>query len=134
MSDIVRTWRHIQQRYNLIGSKCTNCDGVYFPPRVICPKCRRKGKIENIQFTGKGKIHSFSIVETPTDDFKTIAPYAVAIIELEEGAKLTSQLVDCDLDEIEIGDPVEMVFRKIREDGDDGVISYGFKFKPVKWK
>lgn len=134
MSDIVRTWRHIQQRYNLIGSKCTNCDGVYFPPRVICPKCRRKGKIENIQFTGKGKIHSFSIVETPTDDFKTIAPYAVAIIELEEGAKLTSQLVDCDLDEIEIRDPVEMVFRKIREDGDDGVISYGFKFKPVKWK
>ncbi|WP_054835711.1 Zn-ribbon domain-containing OB-fold protein [Methanobrevibacter arboriphilus] len=133
MSDIVRTWRHIQQRYNLIGSKCTNCDGVYFPPRVICPKCRRKGKIENIQFSGKGKIHSFSIVETPTDDFKTIAPYAVAIIDLEEGARLTSQLVDCDLNEIEIGgDPVEMVFRKIREDGEDGVISYGFKFKPIK--
>jgi len=132
MSDIVRTWRHIQQRYNLIGSKCTNCDGVYFPPRVICPKCRRKGNIETIQFKGKGKIHSFSIVETPTDDFKTIAPYAVAIIELEEGAKLTSQLVECNLDEIKIGDPVEMVFRKIREDGEDGVISYGFKFKPVK--
>ena len=132
MSDIVRTWRHIQQRYNLIGSKCTNCNGVYFPPRVICPECRRNGKIENIQFKGKGKIHSFSIVETPTDDFKTIAPYAVAIIELEEGAKLTSQLVDCNLNEIEIGDPVEMVFRKIREDGEDGVISYGFKFKPIK--
>lgn len=95
-------------------------------------KCRRKGKIENIQFSGKGKIHSFSIVETPTDDFKTIAPYAVAIIDLEEGARLTSQLVDCDLNEIEIGDPVEMVFRKIREDGEDGVISYGFKFKPIK--
>ncbi|RBQ22823.1 hypothetical protein ALNOE001_15220 [Candidatus Methanobinarius endosymbioticus] len=132
MSDIVRTWRHIPQRYNLIGSKCTSCNGVYFPPRLICPKCRRKGNIENIQFKGKGKIHSFSIVETPTDDFKTISPYAVAIIELEEGAKLTSQLVDCDLDEIEIEDPVEMVFRKIREDGKDGVISYGFKFKPVK--
>ena len=134
MSDIVRTWRHIQQRYNLIGSKCTNCDGVYFPPRIICPKCRRKGIIENIQLKGKGKIHSFSIVETPTDDFKTISPYAVAIIELEEGAKLTSQLVECDLDEIKIGDPVEMVFRKIREDGKEGVISYGFKFKPVKWR
>ena len=132
MSDIVRTWRHIQQRYNLIGSKCTNCDGVYFPPRVICPKCRRKGIIENIQLKGKGKIHSFSIVETPTDDFKTISPYAVAIIELEEGAKLTSQLVECNLDEIKIGDPVEMVFRKIREDGKDGVISYGFKFKPIR--
>ena len=132
MSDIVRTWRHIPQRYNLIGSKCTNCDGVYFPPRVICPKCRRKGIIESTQLKGKGKIHSFSIVETPTDDFKTISPYAVAIIELEEGARLTSQLVDCNLEDIEIGDSVEMVFRKIREDGKDGVISYGFKFKPIK--
>ena len=132
MSDIVRIWRHIQQRYNLIGSKCAKCYGVYFPPRVICPECRRKGNIENIQFKGKGKIHTFSIVETPTDDFKTIAPYPVAIIELEEGVKLTSQIVGCDLNEIKIGDPVEMVFRKIKEDGEDGVISYGFKFKLIK--
>lgn len=132
MSDIVRTWRHIPQRYNLIGSKCTNCEDVYFPPRVICPKCRRKGNIENLQFKGKGKIYSYSIVQTPTDDFKEIAPYAVAIVELDEGAKLTTQLVDCNIDDIEIGDPVEMVFRKIREDGEDGVISYGFKFKISK--
>ena len=60
-----------------------------------------------------------------------MAPYAVAVIELDEGAKLTSQLVDCDIDNIEIGDPVEMVFRRISEDGPDGVISYGFKFKPI---
>lgn len=54
------------------------------------------------------------------------------MIELEEGAKLTAQLVDCDVDNLEIGDPVEMVFRKIREDGEDGVISYGFKFRVTK--
>jgi uncharacterized OB-fold protein len=132
MSDTVRTWRHIKQRYNLIGSKCTNCGGVYFPPRVICPECRRKGKIENIQFKGTGKIHSYSLVHTPTQDFKKIAPYPVAIIELDEGAKLTSQLVDYNIDDIKIGVPVEMVFRKIREDGEDGVISYGFKFKISK--
>jgi uncharacterized OB-fold protein len=132
VSDIVRTWRHIPQRYNLIGSKCTNCNGLYFPPRVICPKCRRKGNIENIQFKGKGKVYSYSVVHTPTDDFKEVAPYAVAIVELDEGAKLTTQLVDCDVDDIEIGDSVEMVFRKIREDGEDGVISYGFKFKISK--
>ena len=58
--------------------------------------------------------------------------YSVAVIELEEGAKLTAQLVDCDVDNLEIGDPVEMVFRKIREDGEDGVISYGFKFRVTK--
>ena len=97
MSDTVRTWRHIQQRYNLVGSKCTTCGQVFFPQRVICPDCRRKGNIENIQFSGKGKIFTYSVIRTPT-----------------------------------IGDPVEMVFRKIREDGPDGVISYGFKFKIVK--
>ena len=98
MSDTVRTWRHIQQRYNLIGSKCTTCGELFFPSRVVCPNCRRKGNL----------------------------------IELEEGAKLTSQLVDCDVDDIEIGDDVEMVFRKVREDGEDGVISYGYKFKVIK--
>ena len=132
MSDTVRTWRHIQQRYNLIGSKCTTCGQVYFPQRVICPECRRRGNIEDIQFSGKGKIFTYSVIRTPTSEFKKIAPYAVAIIELEEGAKVTAQIVDTDVDDIQIGDPVEMVFRKIREDGPDGVISYGFKFKIVK--
>ncbi len=132
MSDTVRVWRHIQQRYNLIGSKCTNCGKVFFPNRIICPDCRRKGNIESIKFSGKGKIHTYSVIRSPSDEFKTIAPYVVAIVELDEGAKLTAQLVDCEVDDVKIGDPVEMVFRKISEDGPDGVISYGFKFKIVK--
>lgn len=129
MKEIVRGWRHIPQRYNLVGSKCLHCGKVFFPMRVICPECRRKGKLENIRFSGNGKIQSYSIIHTPTDEFKLISPYTVAIIELEEGAKITSQIVDCDGDNVEIGQEVELVFRKIREEGDDGVISYGYKFK-----
>ena len=110
MSDTVRTWRHIQQRYNLIGSKCNTCGEVF----------------------GKGKIYTYSVIRSAPDDFKKSAPYAVAVIELEEGAKLTTQLVDCDVDSLEIGDDVEMVFRRVREDGEDGVISYGYKFKVIK--
>jgi uncharacterized protein len=129
MKDIVRGWRHIQQRYNLIGSKCSQCGKVFFPKRVICPECRRRGKIEDIKLSGKGKIYTYSVINTPTEEFKTLAPYVVAIIELEEGTKITSQIVDCDPEKIEIGDEVEVVFRKIRTEGDDGVISYGYKFK-----
>ncbi len=132
MSDTVRTWRHIQQRYNLIGSKCNTCGELFFPSRVVCPNCRRKGNLEPFQFSGKGKIHTFSVIRSAPDNFKKSAPYAVAVVELEEGAKLTSQLVDCDVEDIEIGDDVEMVFRRIREDGEDGVISYGYKFKVIK--
>ena len=64
-----------------------------------------------------------------TDEFKNNSPYAVGIIELDEGAKITAQIVDCDVNELNIGDEVEVVFRKIREDGKEGVISYGYKFK-----
>ena len=126
MSDTVRTWRHIQQRYNLIGSKCNTCGEVFFPARVVCPNCRRKGDLEPFQFSGKGKIYTYSVIRSAPDDFKKSAPYAVAVIELEEGAKLTTQLVDCDVDSL------EMVFRRVREDGEDGVISYGYKFKVIK--
>ncbi len=132
MKDIVRGWRHIPQRYNLIGSKCTRCGEVYFPKRVMCPECRRKGELEDIKFSGEGKIHTYSVIHTPTEEFKALSPYIVAIIELNEGAKITSQIVDCKENNIQIGDDVELVFRKIREEGDEGVISYGYKFKLKK--
>ncbi|MDR3063150.1 MAG: Zn-ribbon domain-containing OB-fold protein [Methanobrevibacter sp.] len=132
MTDTIRTWRHANERYNLIGSKCKTCGEVFFPSRVVCPTCRRKGIIEPFNFSGKGKIHTFSIIRTPTSEFKKIAPYAVALVELEEGTNISAQIVDADIDKLEIGDPVELVFRKIREDGDDGVITYGFKFKLAK--
>jgi len=132
MKDIVRGWRHIPQRYNLIGTKCTRCGEIYFPKRVMCPECRRKGQLENIKFSGKGKIHTYSIIHTPTEEFKSLSPYTVAIIELEEGAKITSQIVDCQKNDIQIGDDVELVLRKIKEEGDEGVISYGYKFKLKK--
>jgi uncharacterized protein len=132
MKDIVRGWRHIPQRYNLMGSTCTHCGEVFFPKRVICPECRRKGKLDDIKFSGKGKIYSYSIIHTPTEEFKIISPYVVAIIELEEGAKITSQIVDNKGEDVQIGDEVELVFRKIKEEGDEGVISYGYKFKLKK--
>lgn len=129
MKDIVRAWRHIPQRYSLIGSKCTQCETVFFPKRVICPECRRKGKLKDMQLAGAGKIFTYSVIHTPTDEFKTLAPYVVAIVELEDGAKITTQIVDCKPEDVSIGDEVEMVFRRIKEEGDDGVISYGYKFK-----
>ncbi|MBI5680998.1 MAG: Zn-ribbon domain-containing OB-fold protein [Methanobacterium sp.] len=129
MKEIVRAWRHIPQRYSLIGSKCSHCGKVFFPKRVLCPECRSKGDLKDIALKGEGKIHSYSVINTPTDDFKLIAPYVVAIVELIEGAKITTQIVDCNSKDVEIGSEVELVFRKIKEEGDDGVISYGYKFK-----
>jgi uncharacterized OB-fold protein len=56
-------------------------------------------------------------------------PYTVALVELDEGPLVTAQLADVDQDQVEIGMPVEMVTRKLREEGEDGLIVYGYKFR-----
>jgi len=123
------TWRKIPERYNLIGSHCDNCGENFFPIRNICPNCRRKGRMKNSRFSGKGEVYSYTMVYSPPTGFELEAPYVMAIIQLEEGAKVTAQLVDGDYSRVKIGAPVYMVFRKIQEEGKEGLIHYGFKFK-----
>ena len=125
------TWRRIPERYRLLGVICKTCSKTYFPKRSICPKCRRKGKIEEIQFSGKGKVYSFTEVTAPPDGFEDQVPYTLAIIELDEGAKLLGQIVDAHKDDVKIGSHVERVFRVIQRDNPEGLIHYGFKFKLV---
>ncbi|NYZ79095.1 Zn-ribbon domain-containing OB-fold protein [Candidatus Micrarchaeota archaeon] len=126
------TWRRIPERYGLIGSECENCKTNYFPVRKMCPKCRRKGKMREVKFSGKGKVYSYTVIYSPPTGFELDAPYAMGIIELAEGPKLTAQIVDSDPKDVKIGTPVEMIFRKIQEDGYEGLIHYGFKFKVVR--
>jgi uncharacterized OB-fold protein len=59
-----------------------------------------------------------------------MAPYTVALVKLEEGPLITAQLTDVANDEVEIGMPVEMVTRKLRTQGEEGLIIYGYKFRP----
>jgi len=123
------TWRRIPERYRLLGVRCATCGKAYFPKRPICPKCRRKGRIEDVRFSGKGKVYSFTEVAAPPEGFEDQVPYLLAIIELEEGARLTAQIVDASLKDVRIGSPVEQVFRVIQRDDPEGLIHYGFKFR-----
>ncbi len=131
---VARFWREIPQRYNLIGNKCTVCDRIYFPPRESCPYCRRKslGKMEEYKLSGKGTVLTYSIVHAATEDFEDQVPYPIAIIELDEGPRVTAQIVDCKPEDVRIGMRVESTFRKIQQDGRTGAIYYGYKFKPVR--
>lgn len=122
-------WRRYKERYSLLGTECQNCKNVYFPIRRVCPHCRRRGKTRNIVFSGKGKVYSFTVIRAPPTGFEVFSPYAIGLIELDEGPKLISQIVDCNLEEIRIGIPVEACFRRLRDQGKEGIICYGFKFR-----
>ncbi len=126
--NLALVWRRIPQRYRLIGSQCTNCDQKFFPKRDFCPTCRRKGKCEEFQFSGKGTVVSFTEVFTAPEGYNLYVPYFLAIIQLDEGPLITAQLIDVERDEVKIGLRIRTVFRKVREEGEEGLIHYGFKF------
>ncbi len=125
------TWRKIPERYRLLGVKCETCSKNYFPKRSICPTCRRKGKLVDVRYSGKGTIFSFTEVAAPPQGFEDQIPYILAVIELEEGARLTAQVVDATKDDIKVGSKVEQVFRVIQRNDPEGLVHYGFKFKLV---
>ncbi len=133
---VPRFWREIPQRYNLLGNQCTSCNKIFFPPSEACPECRRKsyGKMKDLKLSGKGKVITYTIVNVAPDAFDKQAPYPMAIIELEEGPRITAQIVDCDINEVKIGMNVQSTFRKIQQDGKIGAIYYGYKFKPLEGK
>ena len=133
MATAPRFWRENPSRYNLVGFKCNSCGRYQFPPRIICPQCRRKsvGKIESVKLKGIGKIVSFTEVHEGMDEQNMQKPYVVAMVELDEGARITGQVIDCDAADLSIGTEVRATLRKLSEEGSAGVIHYGYKFIPI---
>jgi len=127
--EISRHWRLQQQRYGLVGEVCPHCEYKIFPPRDVCPNCAGEAKTL-FTFSGKGEVYSYTTVYDPPQGYEGNAPYTVAIVKLNEGPMVTAQLTDVDNNMVDIGMPVEMVTRKLREDGDRGMLVYGYKFRP----
>lgn len=129
--EIPRHWRLKEQRYNLVGEVCGSCEEKIFPPRDICPHCAKPAK-EVYKFSGKGEVFSSTVIYEAPSGYDQNAPYQMALVKLDEGPMVTAQLTDLPDPTImvDIGTPVEMVTRKLKEDGDRGVILYGYKFRP----
>jgi len=129
--EIPRHWRLKGQRYALLGEVCPHCDAKIFPPRDVCPECKGEAKTP-YAFSGKGEAYSYTTIYEAPSGYEANAPYTVALVKLNEGPMVTAQLTDVDTAQVQIGMPVEMVTRKMRDDGDErGMIVYGYKFRPA---
>ena len=128
--EIPRHWRLKQQRYGLVGNVCTHCDTRIFPPRQVCPNCGSEVKA-GFTFSGKGEVFSYTTIYEAPAGFDDSAPYTMALVKLVEGPLVTAQLTDLGSQPVEIGMPVEMVTRRLGQDGDErGMLVYGYKFRP----
>ena len=125
-----RFWRELDSRYNLVGSYCKITKTYHYPKRSFNPDAGRDsiGNMVDYQFNGTGTIISSTVVHQAQSGYEMFGPYCMAIIELEEGPRLTSQVVDCDPITVKPGMKVKSVFRKLGEDSESGILHYGTKF------
>ena len=126
-----RSWRSYPQTYRLEAAKCTKCGKTFFPPRLVCNNCNGR-EFEQFKMQRTGKVVTHTIIRTPADEFSGEAPFALGIIQMDDGPRLTSQIVDVAFEEIKIGMPVKLEFRRISSEGESGIIHYGHKAVPAR--
>lgn len=104
------------RRHELILQRCGDCGTVRFPPAAMCSCCRSR-KAEWKRASGTGKVYSWNVVvhPIPEDLYAADVPYVVALVELDEGVRMPTNIVDCDPKRIEADMPVEVVFDDVTE-------------------
>ncbi len=120
-----RYWREIPQRYRLEAKECASCGKIFFPPRLVCCVCKSR-EFKPVNLPDEGEIVSYTVIHVAPTQFTREAPYAMGIVKLMDGVSITAQIDNYD-EELSIGQKVKVVFRKIREEGEDGIKCYGYK-------
>jgi uncharacterized OB-fold protein len=105
------------RRHELSLQRCRACGRWVFYPRAVCPHCFA-ADLEWRRASGRGTLHTFTIVHRGQRGFALPAPYVLAIVELDEGPRLMTNLVGVEPDpaRIRIGMPVEVVFEDLSAD------------------
>jgi uncharacterized protein len=122
--------REIPARYRLEAGRCTGCGRVVYPARKVCPSCRNQN-MEKVRLSAKGTVVTSTVIHVPPDEFLNEAPYAMAVVETPEGARLMTQIVDCDPSAVLPGMLVDLEFRLVREEKKSGILCYGHKGVPA---
>lgn len=117
------------RQHRLTYQRCRACGTRVFYPRDICPgkECFGVGTLEWLESAGKGWLYSFTVVLQPADpSFRPDVPYILAVVEMEEGWRMTTNVVNASADTINIGDRVEVAWEDVTPE-----FSLP-KFQPVK--
>lgn len=127
--DLAKNWRQRAARYRMEGQRHRESGTVRFPPEPLVGDAAQAW--EPFTLSGRGTVYSYTTVRQPPDGYAESGPYILALVRLAEGPLVTTQLTDCDAEQVSIDMQVEMVTRRLRDLGPDGLIIYGYKFRPL---
>jgi uncharacterized OB-fold protein len=109
----------------LLLQRCGGCDAVVWYPRGFCPACGGR-RLEWFEASGRGIVYSYSVIERGAlGEYRGREPYVIAYVELEEGPRVLTNVVDCDPAGVRVGDAVSAVFH------DTGEGSALVRFRPA---
>ena len=99
----------------LVIQRCTSCGVHQFYPRALCVACA--GETEWVDASGRGTLHTYTIIrQNKSPAFAALSPYAVGIVELDEGVRMMSNIVECDVEQLEVGMALEVLLLKAADD------------------
>ena len=108
--DLSQPFWDAMKRHELVLPRCNACSNSFFYPRERCPECL-SADLTWYRAGGKGHIYSFTIIEQPVDrTFLEEVPYIYAIIQLDDGPRMISNVVDCAIEDVRVDMPVTAVF------------------------
>ena len=112
------------REHRLVAPRCCACATLFLYPRSTCPACLST-EHDWVQLSGRGRVYTFTVVRQAAHPaFADDVPYVFAIVELDEGPRLVTNVIGCDPDDVRCDQPVEVVF------DDDGEVTVP-KFRPV---
>ena len=95
--------------------RCRNCGIIRFYPRALCPDCLSSDTVW-VRCSGKGTVYSYTVTfQNHAKGFRERLPYVLAYVELEEGPRVLTNIVDCAVDTVRIGMAVEVTFEDITD-------------------
>lgn len=104
------------KRGELMLQRCDDCKTLRFEPENICPKCL-SDRFTWERLSGNGTVYTFSVVHHAYySGFKNELPYVIAVVELAEGPRMLTNIIDCKPEQVKIGMPVKVTFKKCSEE------------------
>ena len=116
IDEINRPYWEASRRHELLLQKCQECGHYRCPPGETCPSCL-SDRLEWVKASGRGTVYTWTVFhQVYHPAFEKDIPYAAVAVELDEGPRLITNLVDCKMEAIYIGMPLEVVFEDVTEE------------------
>ncbi|MEW6270712.1 MAG: OB-fold domain-containing protein [Thermodesulfobacteriota bacterium] len=118
--------RELQQDTRLYGTRCGECGLVQYPMARVCLKCKARQGLEPVKLNKKGTIFTYTVDHLAAN---LDHPMGMVVVDLEGGGRVYVQMTDCTPDEVKIGAPVELTFRRLHAGGEN--YNYFWKARPL---